>query len=273
MTDEERADLAENVYLYGRAKAAKMHNLPEFVIDLCRRWHIADLMDDPELVTSIRRIVHGTARFIDGVRRASKYLSLSIYATKAVLARTNHAVAATAKVQKFELSAEARLLVERAVEGLQSAGDPMFRELTVESAADHLLELMTAAANHVSDTVGESDHLSTREFPTPQTKAFAKSVRLLAWMWRVFAALDRESVRLLGDEIGWLIDCLKRNVAGRKQRQKDAIEKANRGLNVKSGGRPSDRFTWKQPALDHNAGAAVLKAGHCEMEVLLAAAA
>ena len=270
---EERTELFITAVTEGKRKTAKRHGVPLFVVDHCRRRHLEDLMADDELVTLVRRTVSSAARFNDGLRRAARYSELSMVEVRAIWERAKKSERTGLFPAKFELSAEGRALLERALKGLHYAEDPLFHELTVSEAADELLATVKEASDRVADTLTDSLHLTTAEFASPGTQQFSRSHGLLGWAYCVLNVLTSDELDLLGYEARWLLGVFRRNIAARDRRRRDAIEAKQLGIAVERSGRGRmNRFEWMAPGIDANAAADVLVAGN-SLEILMTAAA
>lgn len=273
MTEEERADLFNLYHSKGAAAAAAAHDLPKFVIDFCRRFYVGDLLDDVDLVKKLRKVVNSASRFADGIRRAARYFHLSVYAVRAVyaLSKDKSATITEAPV-RLELSAEARIIVTRAIEGLQLADDPTFREMTIDEAVDELLHEMHRAAGQVADAVNDEHHLSTREFPTPQTKEFAKSKTVLPWVYKVLSCLTLEAIEMIGLDLAWLLRVMENNISARRRRRKDAMAKKAAGIVPTRNGGALNRFNAPAPGIDSNAAVDLLHAGYTCLDTVIVTA-
>jgi len=248
MSPKERRDLFNCVCGKGSWKAAKQHKQPKFVIDIASREYVQDLLEREE-VAEVRKVVRQAARFNHGVELARKYFDLSVDEVKAIMARSHKS---PVEEEKTELTENQKALLLSALNALDGAADPMFRDLGVAKSSEHLLDLMNDAAEVVALTVNDDIHISTREFATPGTVAAAKSKSLLNWMWKVLNGLDASCMT---PALKWLLRTLKLNIWLREARRKDALKRR-----LKRRTSPSDRFGWKAPDIAADGASAVIRA-------------
>lgn len=273
MSAEERSELFIHYFTEGKKKTATLHSVPLFVVDYCRRRHLEDMMADEDLVSMVMSTVKGSARFNDAIRRAARYSERSLVEVRAIYEKAKKSAAKQEFPVRFELSSASRALLERALEGLLFADDPIFRSMTVSEAADQLLATIKDATEIVAISVNDDLHLTSAEFPTPGTAAFTKSKGLLGWCYAVLNVMTADDIKTLGYECKWLLRVFRRNISSREQRRLAALEALRAGLTSTRKGRGTmNRFGWKAPAIDSNAAADVLRAGN-DFEVLVANAA